>query len=299
MGSFHRVLIQCETWTARMAFKRGRRGSPLALALAVAAVAGSVQFRLFVGVLSRHSATARSLVARRAEEESAALVTPYRSAALVKVEEDIESRLKVAEEENDSKKITQLARLLVMAKASEGAAAWQSTKELSEAVGNQMADTLSEFVGKDDYDINDVADEVDKRVGAAVATLDNVYLTKEAAESAGAKDYVLVKDVVAPVAENMKESAEGAVLAFTGKEEYKFGDISKEAASRAGTAIANVLGKEEYQFGDISKAAAGKVMDGIKSFTGKEDYQFGDITKTVLINALNFLEGDDKNKEKK
>jgi len=155
-----------------------------------------------------------------------------------------------------------------------------------------MAATLAEFVGKDDYDIKDVATEVDMRVGQAVSKLDNIYLTEEAARTAGATNPIILKDVVAPVVDNVKESTEGAVLAFTGKDEYEFGDITKEADKRAKVAIASILGKEEYKFGDISKAAAAKVMEGISSFTGKEDYQFGDITKSVLKNALNFLEGD-------
>eukprot|EP00435_Cladocopium_sp_Y103_P052004 s1163_g16.t1 len=49
-----------------------------------------------------------------------------------------------------------------------------------------------------------------------------------------------------------------------GKDEYKFGDISKEAAKRAKNA-------EEYKFGDVTKKAVNKAMDAIAGFTGKED----------------------------
>eukprot|EP00438_Fugacium_kawagutii_P031205 Skav220800 [mRNA] locus=scaffold150:373141:374376:+ [translate_table: standard] len=150
-----------------------------------------------------------------------------------------------------------------------------------------------------------------ERVTSAVSKLDNVYLTADAAKSApeGSTPIVLT-DVVRPVAGQMKEAGKEAVLAFTGKEDgkggrgwrwdgggmavadvevagrcggrgedYKFGDISKEAAKRAKNAMANLLGQarcwgltsvEEYQFGDVTKKAMGKAMDAINTFTGKE-----------------------------
>ncbi|CAL1169847.1 unnamed protein product [Cladocopium goreaui] len=79
--------------------------------------------------------------------------------------------------------------------------------------------------------------------------------------------------------------------------EYKFGDISKEAAKRAKNAVANLLGQEEYKFGDVTKKAMNKAMDAIAGFTGKEEYKFGDITKTLLRKALNYLEDDDDKKK--
>lgn len=233
-------------------------------------------------------------VLRRAEAEQVEVV---RSMALAKVEDDIEAKISEAKQQNDNKKVTELARLLVLAKASEATAAWQSTEELRDAVGQGIADTLADFVGKEDYDIQDVAGAVDEKVGKAVSKLDNVYLDEAAAASAppGSNPVVLSK-VMNPVVDSMKEETKEAVAAFTGKEEYEFGDISKEADRRAKNAIATMLGKEEYEFGDLSKAAAGKVMDAVTSFTGKEKYQFGDVTKTVLKKALDFLEGDEEKK---
>ena len=40
--------------------------------------------------------------------------------------------------------------------------------------------------------------------------------------------------------------------------------------------------QEEYKFGDVTKQAVNKAMDAVSSFTGKEDYKFGDITKSLL-----------------
>lgn len=216
----------------------------------------------------------------------------------MRLEQDIEGKMQVASEANDAKRVTELARLLVLAKASEGAAAWQSTAELRETVASSIAATLTEFVSKNNYDIADVAAVVDKNVGAAVSSLDNVYLTAEAAAFAPpGSNPIILSDVMTPVVAEMAEGAKEAVAGFTGKEKYEFGDISKEADKRAKQAIATLLGKDEYQFGDLSKAAAARAMDAVTSITGKKDYQFGDLTKTFLRNALNFLEGDDEKKD--
>lgn len=233
-------------------------------------------------------------VALRAEAEPLEAEV-VESSALVDLQRDIEADIASAQEAKDTDRITRLARLMVLAKAGEGAAAWQATEGLRKTIDESIAATLRDFVGKDDYDLADVAAEVDRRVSEAVKALDNVYLTPEAAASAPpGSNPVILSDVMAPVVDQVKVGAKEAVLAFTGKEEYEFGDITKEAARRAGKAIATVLGKEEYEFGDISRTAAGKVKDAVKDLTGKEEYQFGDITKAVLRNTLNFLEGGEK-----
>mmetsp|Transcript_6777 Transcript_6777/g.11916 ORF Transcript_6777/g.11916 Transcript_6777/m.11916 type:complete len:277 (+) Transcript_6777:75-905(+) len=215
--------------------------------------------------------------------------------ALTRLEQDIEKQIQEAEAAEKPDKVRDLARLLVLTRASAAAAAWQATTELRDAVSTSVADSLSEFVGKEDYDINDVASKVEAKLTKAVETLDNVYLTPESAKSApeGSTPIVL-SEVVGPVTGQIKEGTKEAVLAFTGKEDYKFGDISKEAAIRAQNAIGNLLGNEEYQFGDLTKSAINKAKDAVTSFTGKEDYQFGDVTKTVLKNVLNWMEKDEK-----
>ncbi|CAK8999117.1 unnamed protein product [Durusdinium trenchii] len=270
----------------------GRR-SPLPVAILATVLAGL--HTSFVSTGARPQLRTQR-VARKAEPE----IVDVEASALVKLEEDIEAQIQKAEADQDQSRLTRLSRLLVLTRSSAAATAWQTTKELKSKVASSMASAISEFVGKEDYDINDVATKVEESVSSAVTKLDNVYLTAEAAKAAPeGTTPIILTDVVRPVAGQMKEAGKEAVLAFTGKEEYKFGDISKEAAKRAKSAVANLLGKEEYKFGDVTKAAVNKTMDAIGDFTGKKDYKFGDITKTLLRKALNFLEDDDEKSEKK
>lgn len=75
------------------------------------------------------------------------------------------------------------------------------------------------------------------------------------------------------------EAASKGITDFTGKDEYRFGDLTKTAlskfADKARTGIANYTGKDEYQFGDITKAT-------VQKYIGKDEYQFGDITKATM-----------------
>lgn len=50
----------------------------------------------------------------------------------------------------------------------------------------------------------------------------------------------------------IRESVKGSVREFTGKDDYKLGDISKEADMRIKDAIADMRGKEEYELGDLA-----------------------------------------------
>jgi len=225
--------------------------------------------------------------------------------ALTKLEQDIEQRIAEAEKDEKPSRVRDLARLLVLTRTSATAAAWQATSELRETVGSTIADSLREFVGKEDYDINDVAAKVESKVTSAVEGMDNVYLTSKSAEAApeGSKP-VVIQEIVGPVAGQIKEGTKEALVAFTGKEDYKFGDISIEAATRAQTAIGNLVESDEYkELSDKTKEAMGKAKDAAKealaSFTGKEDYKFGDVTKTVLRNVLTWMEKDDDKKPEK
>jgi len=274
---------------------RARRSPSLVIPLVLLYCAGSccLSFLLAPQALPAVPRGARRChVALRAKGDE---IVDVEVVALAKLEQDIEKQIQEAEEADKPNRVRDLARLLVLTRASAAAAAWQTTSELRDAVSSTVADSLSEFVGKDDYDINDVANEVETKLTAAVETLDNIYLTAEAAKAApeGSTPIVL-SEVVGPVTGQIKEGTKEAVLAFTGKEDYKFGDISKEAAVRAQNAIGNLLGSEEYEFGDLTRAAMGKAKDAVTSFTGKEDYKFGDVTKTVLKNVLDWMEKDEK-----
>jgi len=72
------------------------------------------------------------------------------------------------------------------------------------------------------------------------------------------------------------------LLEFIQKDEYEFGDISREVEDRRKQWMKDILGEEaadRYEFGDLTKNA-------VSSFTGKEDYEFGDVTKKVLGNLF-------------
>jgi len=80
---------------------------------------------------------------------------------------------------------------------------------------------------------------------------------------------------------SVRESVKSAVRGFTGKDDYKLGDISKEADARIKAAVAEVRGKPEYELGDLSIAVDGIVKDEVNKLTGKEDYEFGDLSIEV------------------
>jgi len=86
---------------------------------------------------------------------------------------------------------------------------------------------------------------------------------------------------------------ENIMRGITGDDSYKFGDMTKKAATTASTTVATTIkdltGKDatDYQFGDITKKA-------VASLAGKEtfdDYQFGDITSRVLTDADKTIAG--------
>jgi len=219
-------------------------------------------------------------VARRAETVEAEVVDcpgGEDSDALVRLEDDLRVQIAKAQADGNPNRLRDLARLLVLAKTAEGIVLKEGATDASSAVKSAVAESLTSFVGKEDYDFNDVAAEVKARTadtaskfragaGSAVAALDDVYLED--------------------IANEMALASQAAVARFTGKEEYKFGDISKEIDARAKTAISAFTGKEDYQFGDITKEAMKRGGDAVKGFIGKDEYQFGDITKTVFKNIF-------------
>jgi len=193
--------------------------------------------------------------------------------ALAKLEASLEKQIAEAQASDNPDRLRDLARLLVLAKTAEGIAASEIASDASGSVQQAVADSLAEFVGKEDYEFGDVTKEINRRCAGAVAALDDIYLED--------------------ISREMNLAGQAAVASFTGKEEYEFGDISKEVSTRAKGAVSAFTGKEDYKFGDITKEAMKRGGDAIKDFTGKEEYKFGDITKTVL---KNFFGGDDEKK---
>lgn len=194
--------------------------------------------------------------------------------ALMKLEASLEQQIAEAKSSDNPNRLRDLARLLVLAKTAEGIAASEMASDASGSVQQAVAESLADFVGKEEYEFGDVTKAVNQRCAKAVAALDDIYIED--------------------IQREMNLAGQAAVTSFTGKEEYEFGDISSEVATRAKGAVSSFTGKEDYKFGDITKEAMKRGGDAVKDFTGKEDYQFGDITKTVLKNIFG---GDDDKKK--
>jgi hypothetical protein len=77
-----------------------------------------------------------------------------------------------------------------------------------------------------------------------------------------------VKEVGARLAERAAQGLADGVASYTGKEEYRFGDVTEATVRRA-------TGNDEYRFGDWTKGA-------VRRMTGKEEYRFGDISKSLF-----------------
>ena len=56
------------------------------------------------------------------------------------------------------------------------------------------------------------------------------------------------------------------VAGFCGKEDYEFGDLSRELSKRTREGVASYTGKSDYKFGDLT-------MQALKNMSGKDDYQ--------------------------
>ena len=78
----------------------------------------------------------------------------------------------------------------------------------------------------------------------------------------------------------LDEIAKSEVCKMTGKEDYEFGDLSKELDSRVKTSVAAYCGKEEYQVGDLSREVDRRVKQQVIAFTGK-----GECEPTLDLNC--------------
>ena len=79
----------------------------------------------------------------------------------------------------------------------------------------------------------------------------------------------------------IRESIKENVREFTGSDDYKVGDLSKEADERIKAAVAELRGKEEYELGDLSKAIDQIAKDEVCKMTGKDEYSAGDLSVEV------------------
>ena len=79
----------------------------------------------------------------------------------------------------------------------------------------------------------------------------------------------------------VRESVKSSVRDFTGKDDYKLGDLSTEADARIKDAVASLRGKDEYELGDLSAALDEIATEEVCRLTGKESYTPGDLSLEV------------------
>ena len=77
-----------------------------------------------------------------------------------------------------------------------------------------------------------------------------------------------VKEVGVRMTERAAQGIADGVKSYTGKDEYRLGDVTEATVQK-------LTGNEDYRLGDYTKGA-------IKSLTGEEKYKFGDISKALF-----------------
>jgi len=77
-----------------------------------------------------------------------------------------------------------------------------------------------------------------------------------------------VQEVGVRATEMAAQGVRDGVADYTGKEEYRFGDLTEATVQK-------VTGSKDYKFGDLTRGA-------VKSVTGKDEYKFGDVTKSLF-----------------
>jgi len=79
----------------------------------------------------------------------------------------------------------------------------------------------------------------------------------------------------------MRESLKKNVREFTGSDDYKFGDVSKEADRRIKEEVAKLRGKEDYELGDLSIVIDEMVKEEVCKLTGNDEYVAGDLSVEI------------------
>lgn len=101
--------------------------------------------------------------------------------------------------------------------------------------------------------------------------------------------------ITTAVREDLKKSARD----FLGKDDYAFGDISKEIDARVKLEVARLREKDEYELGDLSLVLDQVAKDMVCKYTGKAagEYEFGDLSiqidKNIKTAVANFCGKDE------
>jgi len=101
--------------------------------------------------------------------------------------------------------------------------------------------------------------------------------------------------ITTAVREDLKKSARD----FLGKDDYAFGDMSKEIDARVKLEVARLRDKDEYELGDLSLVLDQVAKDMVCKYTGKGsgEYEFGDLSveidKNIKQAVANFCGKDE------
>ena len=95
----------------------------------------------------------------------------------------------------------------------------------------------------------------------------------------------------------VRESVKKNLRDFTGNDEYKIGDVSKEVDARVKGLVADYRNKEEYELGDLTLALDEMAKEEVKKLTGKDEYETGDLSieidKRVKASVADFCGKDE------
>mmetsp|Transcript_12056 Transcript_12056/g.26106 ORF Transcript_12056/g.26106 Transcript_12056/m.26106 type:complete len:315 (+) Transcript_12056:83-1027(+) len=144
------------------------------------------------------------------------------------------------------------------------AAVVQDVKKKQKAVADGVKGKTTEFIGKDQYKVGDIAKTLDAKVKQEVANL------------RGKDDYELGDLTIA-----LDKASKDMACKLTGKDDYEAGDLAIHVDGEIKKIVADYCGKDEYEVGDLTKEITARVTTRVLTFTGKDDYSFGDIVKEV------------------
>jgi len=152
------------------------------------------------------------------------------------------------------------------------------------------AETAAAFIDSLGDDAFVAAAEKMERLAAERRAAEQAKAAEEAKAAEQAKAAAEVGGLGVQLGERAVQGVADGVRSYTGKEHYKFGDVTEETVHR-------LTGKDDYKFGDLTKGAASAAATSAKGATSAAaaasaaatsaaaDYKFGDLTKGAIKSA--------------
>lgn len=158
---------------------------------------------------------------------------------------------------------------------------------------NLAKEKAARFAGKssaDEYELGDITKTIVNKVQSGEYDENDVYLALRVLLVAGCQvvpianflplrgllslvNVGLTKDVSGRLLQELTESLEQRIkFAVTGKEDYQFGDLTKD---KLNDLVAKFTGKDSYQSGDISRSIMNQTREGTT------EHQISDLEKIV------------------